>query len=337
MTRSNVSVAVLYNESTRVIKGDRRDLIAEQGVIACAAAIAEALEGAGYRVARVPYRALVEDALRPYPATEWVIFNLGEGLEGRLFEEARVAWAIEAMGYRFTGNPGDAIAISTHKGRAKRRLAAAGVSTPDWWLFRHPAEIDAVADFPFPLIVKPVAEDASQGISGDAVARERRALRRRVERIVVDYRQAALVERFIVGREFNVALWGAPPEQLPLSEIDFSAFGDAYARYVSYAAKWEEESFEYQHTPVTCPANVEPALAGRLADAARRSWDAIGCRGYARVDIRLGEDGVPYVVEVNCNPDISPDAGFYRSAKRAGYSYTDMAVRILEMALKGTW
>jgi D-alanine-D-alanine ligase len=324
-------IAVLYNQSEFVTQGEPQDLIAVQGVIACAHAVAEALNAAGHRVALVPMRTTVEEALAPYSPAEWVIFNLGEGVNNRLFEEARTAWAIESMGYHFTGNSGEALARSTNKAQAKACLAQAGVATPPWRLYRHPAEV--VADgLTFPLFVKPVAEDASQGIGEDAVVRDLGALQRRVAYLAERYRQAALAEQFIAGREFNVSLWGNRPEVLPLAEIDFSAFANPQQRIVTFAAKWEESSFEYVNTPVRCPADVEPALAEYIRDTARRAWATIGCRGYARVDMRVDGAGTPYVLEVNCNPDISPDAGFFRAARAGGYTYQQMAERILAMA-----
>jgi len=326
-------VVVLYNASESLVKGEPRDLLAEQGVIACARAVAEAFERVGYQVAQVPIHDDVEVALAAYPPSRWVVFNLGEGLEGRLFEEARIAWALEAMGYRFTGSRGDAIARSLHKAHAKALLAAGGVDTPAWRTLCHPDEVDVLdeEELFFPLIVKPVAEDASIGVGPEAVVHTAQALRERVAYIVKRYRQAALAEAFVAGREFNIALWGDPPQVLPLAEIDFSAFADPYARIVSFAAKWETDSFEYHHTPVLCPAPVDAGLGGRIAIAARRAWAAIGCRGYARVDMRVSDEGRPYVVEVNCNPDLSPDAGFYRAARSVGYDYEGMVVHILEM------
>ncbi len=329
-------VAVLYNASERLVKGEPRDMLAEQGVIACAHAVAEALGVAGHRVALVPIHSDAELALAPYPPTDWVVFNLGEGLEGRLFEEARIAWALEAMGYHFTGAGGDALLRSTHKGQAKALLAAAGVPTPPWHIFFDPAEVEeaAVATLPFPLFVKPVAEDASLGVGPEAVVHTPAALQARVAYIVERYRQGALAEQFIAGREFNVALWGDPPQVLPLAEIDFSAFADPFQQIVSFAAKWEEDSFDYKHTPVVCPASVAPVLLDRIIAIARRAWRAIGCRGYGRVDMRVAADGTPYVVEINCNPDISPDAGFFRAAQAAGYDYVGMAAHILKFALR---
>jgi D-alanine-D-alanine ligase len=327
-------IVVLYNASERLVKGEPWDLLAEQAIAACAQAVADALRTAGYRVVQVPIHTDVELALAPYPPTSWVVFNLGEGLEGRLFEEARIAWALEAMGYRFTGARGEALFCSVHKAQTKALLTANGVDTPPWWVFRHPDEVDGdlAASLPFPLIVKPVAEDASIGIGPEAVVYTGRALRERVAYVVERYRQMALAEAFVVGREFNIALWGEPPEVLPLAEVDFSAFADPYARIVSFAAKWKVNSFEYHHTPILCPAPVDLDLGDRLVVAARQTWTAIGCWGYARVDMRVSDEGLPYVVEVNCNPDLSPDAGFYRAVREAGYDYEDMVVRILQLA-----
>jgi D-alanine-D-alanine ligase len=331
--REHPGVVVLYNASEDLIKGEQRDLIADRGVIACAEAVSEVLGQAGYDVARLPFNTEVELVLVPYPANEWLIFNLAEGLSGRLFEEPRIAWALEAMGYCFTGSDGEALVRSLHKGRAKALLQARGVTTPAWWLFRHPDEVDAFSkELRFPLMVKPVAEDASIGIDSNAIVHTLRDLRDRVAYVVERYRQTALAEVFIAGREFNIALWGETPQVLPLAEIDFSAFSDPHERIVSFAAKWEEDTFEYHHTPVVCPAAVDGDLEKRIKHAARWAWDAIGCRGYARVDMRIDEQGVPFVVEVNCNPDLSPDAGFARATLTAGYSYQEMIVQIVELA-----
>lgn len=329
-------VAIVYNRSESLVKGNPEDIVADQAVIGCAYALGQALTEAELQVALVAITADVESALQPYPATEWVVFNLGEGLGGRLFEEVRIAWALEAMGYRFTGSSAEALALSTHKARAKETLRRAGVPTPEWRLFRHPAEVteEHLGGLSLPAIVKPVAEDASQGIDSSAVVRSLAEMRDRVAHLVGTYRQAALVEEFIAGREFNISIWGDPPQVLPLAEVDFSAFHNPLERIVSFSAKWVEDSFAYTHTPVACPANVEPEVAHCIRTVALKAWKAIGCQGYARVDMRLSENNIPYVIEVNCNPDLSPDAGFYRAARTAGYSYSQMALHILNIALR---
>lgn len=326
-------VVVLFNASERLIKGEAKDMLAEQGVIACAGAIGQALLSLGLSVELAPILDDVEGALRPFPPHEWTVFNLGEGSVGRLFEEARIAWALQAMGYHYTGSDGSAIAKSVSKPSTKELLAAAGARTPAWRVFRHTDEIEALlGPLTFPLIVKPVAEDASIGVGPEAVVHSPDALRHRVAYVLTRYRQAAMAEEFVPGREFNVSLLGQPPRVLPLAEIDFSAIPDRNAQIVSFAAKWEPESFEYDHTPVICPAQFSPRLGREVRSTALRAWHAIGPRSYARVDMRVSDAGVPYVLEVNCNPDLSPDAGFYRAARASGLSYAEMALRILELS-----
>ncbi len=331
MTGRFAGVIIAYNESLPLLKGEPQDALAEEGVIACARSVADALSGR-VAVRLVPIHSDVELALAPFSPREWVVFNLGEGLEGRLFEEARIAWAVEAMGFRFTGSPGDAIARSINKALTKQRMASAGIPTPPWELLNDPVE--ATTRIGFPVIVKPVAEDASLGVGPEAVVHDLPALRRRVQYIREYYRQAALIERFITGRELNISVWGNPPEVLPLAEIDFSAFPDPYERIVSFAAKWQRDSFAYSHTPVVCPAALDAATAARVRELALAMWTEFGCRGYARLDMRLDEQGAPYVIELNCNPDLSPEAGFYRATQAAGHTYVSMVERILNLATR---
>ena len=328
-------VVVLYTHSAYLIKGEPADLVAEQEVIGTAQAVADALKARGYRVALVPVYDDVESALAPYPPSQWVVFNLAEGMRGRLFEEARIAWALEAMGYRFTGSDGEATVLSVHKARGRARLAAAGVPVPPGRLFRHPDEVTArtTAELSFPLIVKPMAEHGSLGIDPQAVVANQAELRARVRYVTERYRQAALVEAFIPGRELAVALWGDPPQMLPPAEADFSAFSEPHTRVVSFAAKWQPDTFEYQNMPSLCPAPIDASLALRLEETARRVWQIVGCRGYARLDTRVTTDGIIYVIDINTNPDLAPDAGFFRSAQAAGHMYADMIEHILELAL----
>lgn len=332
-TAAQRRIIVVYNESASLIKGEPQDMLAEQGVVACAQAVAAALAGR-FEVRCVSIHADVEVALADYPPTEWAVFNLGEGVQGRLFEEARIAWALEAMGYSLTGSHGPALARSIHKAHAKELFARAGIPTPPWRVYRDVSEVEDGQRFP--MIVKPVAEDGSLGIGREAVVHDLPALRDRVHHITTCYRQAALAERFIAGREFNVSLWGEPPALLPLAEIDFHDFSDPFEQIVSFEAKWDPTSFAFYHTPVLCPADVSPLLGEHLRTIALAAWHAIGCRGYARVDIRVDPQEQPFVVEVNCNPDLSPDAGFFQAVRRTGLSYAEMIWRIADMTLSSS-
>jgi D-alanine-D-alanine ligase len=323
-----VKVLVLYNNVLSLDKGEARDLVSAQGVAIAARAVADALRP-NHEVACLPVDFHPSEVLAGYDPEEWVVFNLLEGLGNRADLEPEAAAALGELGFQHTGNPSRAIALCLNKARTKKLLEAVNIPTPG---FRVADDLAVPLDIPLPAIVKPVAEDASLGIDDGAVVVSQDELRARVEYVWRTYRQPVLVEEFIVGREFNVALWGnGTPECLPLAEIDYSAFPDPLRRICSYAAKWQPERAEYHQTPVTCPADVDSPLAGTIRAVAIATYQAAGCRGYARVDMRE-RDGEPYVLEINPNPDISPDAGFPRAALAAGYNYQQMAERILALA-----
>jgi D-alanine-D-alanine ligase len=191
---------------------------------------------------------------------------------------------------------------------------------------------DELLRIPFPVFVKPVAEDASYGVNHRSVARDAMALRAQVQFVIEDTGQPALVEEFLEGREFNVAIWGNdPPQVLPLAEIDYSAILDPFQQIISFATKWDKHDFTYHNTPVVCPARLDHSLAERIRRVAREAYRVLGCRDYARVDIRVRGDE-PYILEVNPNCGLAPDAGFPREANAAGYDYAAMAEQIVLFA-----
>jgi D-alanine-D-alanine ligase len=326
-------VAILYNESTGLIKGEQKDLIAEQGVISCAESVAEALSAEGFQVRMAPIKEEAETVLAEYPPDDWLIFNLAEGFAGKSFEESRIAWLLEIRGYYFTGSSGKILALTTNKSLTKYYLSRIGLTTPRWWLFHSANDIPQNGVFPYPLFVKPVAEDASLGIGNDSVVSDITALQERTDYIINRYQQAALVEEFISGREFNVSAWGDPPELLPLAEINFQDInGPAELKIVNYDAKWQDSSFEFHHTPAICPADVSPTLKRKINRSALSALKCAGVNTYARVDMRISLDEEPYILEINCNPDISPGAGFAHTVQCAGINYQEMVLKILSLA-----
>lgn len=286
----------------------------------------------------------VAEKLGPYPPDRYVVFNLFEGLDNLVDEhgtpvpdqEAPTALALEALGYRFTGADGCALALALDKAETKKVLREGGILTPPWRVFTDESEVSAgtLGDLCFPLIVKPLQEDSSLAIDQNAVVTDLDRLRQRVLYVLERYHQPVLVEEFIDGREINAAVWGSPPEVLPLAEIDLSALGDPTRRIVSFAAKWEEGSFEYTHTPAICPAVLPPELEERVRDTALQAWKLVAHdRGYGRVDMRVRGEQV-YVLEVNPNPSIAEDAGFARSARAAGFDYAQMILKILSSVME---
>jgi D-alanine-D-alanine ligase len=265
------------------------------------------------------------------------VFNLCESICGDSRFEPLLPLLMEKEGIAFTGSGSFALSLALHKHKAKEILRARAVPTPRAALVERAQDAAAVAmTLSFPLIVKPSREDASVGIYSESVVHDVAALGARVAHVVSQYRQPALVEEYIEGREIYVSLLGrgdAPPEVLPFFEIDFSALPTDRPRIVSFEGKWVEGSVEYSGTkPVPC--DLPTALADRVAAAARGAFEALELRDYGRVDIRLDAAGTPYVIDVNPNCDLSHQAGgFSRAARAAGLTYDDVVLRILDLAL----
>lgn len=259
-----------------------------------------------------------------------VVFNLCESLAGDARGEAVVAGALEQVGLAVTGSPALALGLALHKDMAKALLRGSGVPTPAWCMLHVGAPIaHALA---FPVIVKPAHEDGSIGIGFGSVASDDEQLRHAVQR-VWRMGQPALVERFVDGRELCVSFLGnAPRLVLPLREISFGPSFAGRPRIVSYGAKWDPTAPEFQDTASdTC--QLPPAVEARIVACAREAFEALGCRDYGRVDVRLDADGTPYVIDINPNCDLHPEAGFARAAAAAGVGYRALIARLLENAL----
>jgi D-alanine-D-alanine ligase len=222
------------------------------------------------------------------------------------------------------------LTLALHKPKAKEVLRARGVPTPDWLEIRELSELEG-RDLTFPLIVKPAREDASVGIHSSSVVRDHDALHEAVRRVVEELHQPALVEQYIAGREIYVPLLGNPLRALPLSEIDFTRLPGHLPRIVTYAGKWDVSSEEFSCTPSgECAVAGEQAV--RIIEAAQAAFAALECRDYGRVDLRVAEDGTPYVIDINPNCDLSPTAGFARAALRGGLGYAQLASELVQVA-----
>lgn len=327
-------VAILFNDDAQALAaGEAKDRIAVAGAGLQAQAVARALTSRGAIAVAIPVRADILEAMGTLrAAAPDVVFNACESFAGRARGEGAVAGLLELLGFPFTGSPPAALYLAQDKARCKAVLRAAGVPVAPGGVLASPG-----APLPdglrFPAFLKTRFEDASHGITVANVCADEPALRRRAAELLAAWKQDVLVEEFLPGRELNVALLDG--DVLPISEIDYAkmrALG--HPPVVTYDAKWVKDSPDYRATPVICPAALDEALRATLARIARAAWDAIGCRGYARVDIRLDGGGRPVVLEVNPNPDISPDAGFARSARQAGMDHADLIDRIVRAALQ---
>jgi len=260
------------------------------------------------------------------------VFNLCESLVGDARLESAVPLLVESMGLSCTGSPAEALSRALYKDRVKGWLTRAGVPTPVGRVMRTAAD---PCDLPFPLIVKPVHEDGSVGVSQRSVVRAEEELRDVVAATIATYRQPCLVESYVAGRELNVAFLGYPEARvLPLSEIDFSDMPEGSIPIVSYDAKWNVGSEEDLGTRPVLNPELPPEVGARVRQVASDAFRALGLRDYGRVDVRLAEDGVPYVVDVNPNCDLSRTAGLARAAAAVGLDYAALLKLIVGYALR---
>lgn len=327
------NVLVVYNEPQTNTQGVSAE--SDAGILDEVRAVSDALESLGYVFRLAGIHALDELRRCLAAASEQVVMNLVEYLPPDIQDASLVPSVCRAFGKTCTGNESLALMLGLDKWRAKALFQHAGLLTPKGVEIQPGQPIPYKSLPPGPFIVKPVATDASEGIDDHSIVQQAdEILEAAVRRIHTEFRQAALVEQYIGERELNVSLLqvGTEVQVLPLAEIDFSALQNK-PHIVSYAAKWLADSFEYQHTPRLLPAPLPDEVAQTVREAALGAWNALGCQDYARVDMRLDRQGSPWVIEVNPNPDISPDAGYTAALQAAGISYA----QFIDILLSNAW
>jgi len=262
-----------------------------------------------------------------------IIFNFVELYKDNARLEMNVVGLLELMGIPYTGAPPMSLANCQNKVLAKAMLNAVGIKTPKALVIKKELKSYKL-DLSYPLIIKPAFEDASVGIENESIVENSRQLKLRVLYVLNYFKQPALIEEYIDGRELNVAVLGDKnPKVLPISEIDFSLMPDNLYNIVSYQAKWDPLHEAYHKTIPSCPAKLPKRIEKKAQDIALKAFHVMGCRDYARVDMRLNKSNELYVLEVNPNPDLTESAGFMRSAEAAGYSYENT----MKMIIKFTW
>lgn len=325
-----LTVALCFNLGKDLVPRDDEppDLHCELDSEKTVGAIADALTAAGHEVV------LIEaDHTAPAVLAEKhpdIVFNIAEGLIGES-RESFIPAMCDAMGIPYTGSGVLALAVSLDKAMAKRIFAFEGVPTPPFKVIRPGDEIDA-GDLEYPLFVKPLREGSSMGISERSRANNLEQLREQVLLIHQGYRQPALVEEFLSGREFTVGILGNGDdvEFLPIMEINFDAVPDdhnVYSRY--FKAEWS--SWNYY----LCPAPLSDIERYRLQETALAAFRALDCRDFGRVDIRLDRRGQPCVLEINPIPGMSPGFSDYpRMAEVGGYSFAGLVNAVLDRSVQ---
>ncbi|MEX2176735.1 MAG: GNAT family N-acetyltransferase [Pirellulaceae bacterium] len=329
-----MKIAILHNAVAQ------SDSAAERDVLVQVETVEQALRSLGHvarRLACTLNLEAVEQSLtldRPE-----VVFNLVESLGGsdRLAHLAAVL--LDDLDIPYTGTHAAALHLTNNKPLAKERLLAAGLPTPGWATCTVGNVVRDVpaAPLPPPYIIKAVWEHASVGLDDHSIIRDGdgSTVADQIESRSRQLGRHCFAEQFIDGREFNLSLVAGneSPQVLPPAEIDFSAFPLGKPRIVGYAAKWDDETFEFIHTPrrFDFPAD-DASLLDTLRGLAARCWRLFELRGYARVDFRVDAQGRPWILEVNANPCLSPDAGFAAALDKAGVSLQRAVQSVLEDA-----
>lgn len=307
---------------------------ASRDILAQVQAVEKALNDLGHCSIRIPFTRDVSGFIRNMrEARLEMAVNLCETLDDDPRFVGHPAAILEVLDIPFSGSPTFALMLTTDKVVTKRLLRASGIETPDYVIYDDKGEFDFRL-LRYPVIVKPVLQDASIGIDQGSIFKDAKALDKEVMEFF-DRFGALLIEEYVEGREFNVSLFGYPsPRVLPVAEIDFSAFPPELFPIVGYRAKWDSSSFEYYHTPRKFERGLSRALRERIERTALECFHALMLRDYGRVDMRVNDQGQIYVLEVNANPCLSPDAGFAAAVQEAGMSYTDMVEMLVEFVEK---
>jgi D-alanine-D-alanine ligase len=317
------SVLILHNEPES--KGPGRESV--EGVLDQVCAVEKALHALGVKVERAGVRNLPEAGKVITRTSAPVVFNLVEAFSSGQGDAELIPALCRTFEKGVTGNDTPALLLTLDKWRTKSVLQDAGIPTPPARLVLPGQKLPVNSLPASPWIVKPVSADASEGITCASIITDSHlpALRRQVANIHKTFQQAALVESCVGNREINVSLIQEEGvlKILPLAEIDFSRLRANEPHIVDYEAKWKPSSRRYKATRRVIPAALSPSMASRIREIARNAWHATGCRHYARVDLRVDGGSAIYVLEVNANPDISPDAGFVAALEASGVSFAN--------------
>jgi D-alanine-D-alanine ligase len=270
-----------------------------------------------------------------------ICFNIAEGI-GAPSREAQIPALLDMMRLRYTASDPATLCLTLDKARTKEILSYYHIPTPPFRVIHTLDEGKAFLNEQhcFPLIIKPLYEGSSKGIFERSVVSSTEELLRQLREVIEHYKQPALVEQFLSGREFTVALIGNgnAVEVLPIIELLFDHLPKESRKIYSYEAKWLWDNPENPVEVFKCPAPISNDLADEIALLCKRAFWALRCRDWSRIDVRLDETGKPFIIEVNPLPGILPNPDehscFPLAARVAGMDFNALINRVLDEALK---
>jgi D-alanine-D-alanine ligase len=266
-----------------------------------------------------------------------LVFNISERLFGPS-RESHIPTVCEMLNIPYTGSDPLTLGICLDKSRAKEILSCHRIPNPPFWIIESPG--DMPSGIRLPAIVKPLFEGSSKGIKNNSLVRTAAELHERVNEVMALYKQPAIVERFIGGREFTVGVVGNYPnhEILPIVEIDHGQLPAGAAPIYSYEAKWIWDTPAKPLDIFKCPAETSADLKRKIETIVTRTFAVLRIRDWCRIDVRLDEKGEPNILEVNPLPGILPNPDdnscLPKAARTAGYSYSDLIHRVVDEAVQ---
>lgn len=279
-----------------------------------------------------------EDAHQKFPRIQPdIVFNIAEGLRGPS-RESQIPAILEMLGIPYTGSDPVTLGICLDKSRAKEILSFYRVPTPAFHVASSLAELDTVS-VPLPCVVKPLHEGSSKGILNSSLVYTRRELAEQVERVLSNYEEPALIEKFLSGREFTVALLGngSSLRVFPIIEMRLDKLPRGVNPLYSYEAKWVWDQSDHPVDMYDCPARIDPGLEREIRETCVRAFQVLRCRDWCRIDLRLDEHNVPHILELNPLPGILPNpddhSAFPMAARAGGLSYNSMLNAVLDAAI----
>ncbi len=268
-----------------------------------------------------------------------LVFNISEGFGGKN-RESYIPIICEMLNIPYTGSDGITLGICLDKARTKEILAFYKIPTPHFALVNSRNSGKILSAFPLPAIVKPVGEGSSKGINNKSLAKTRKELKENVERINSLYRQAAIVEQFLYGREFTVGVLGNFPEceVLPPAEIDHSVLPEGANPIYGYEAKWVWDTTDNPLPILVAPAKISKTLKEKIREIVIRVVEALDIKDWCRIDLRLDDKGIPNILEINPLPGILPDpkenSALPACARAAGYNYDELILKVVDIAIE---
>lgn len=334
-------IALVYN--LRPSSKDRNDPTLEKSIEGdewkTVEAIGEAIKSNGHRVKYFPISHDIYEDLKKSKRSIDLIFNLSEGIRDGVDREAQLPMVAQILGIPHTGPTPLSSALILNKSRAKEIWKANGILTAQWQLFNS-VSTPLEKSLSYPLIVKPNSEGSGIGIKKKSIVNNSKELKSAAKVIIDEYHNEALVEEYLNGREFTVAIIGNGKDiqALPIVEINFDAFPQGAPRIDTYEAKFVYGVTGQATETEWCPAKINKKLESEIKTAAINAYRSIGCYDFGRVDIRLDSKGRVNVIEINHPPGLMSDpneSSFFTISGRAnGWDFNKLIGKIIESAIK---